>query len=155
LTQLNALAVDSRVDPGIARLTETATTLADPIHFVTPAQTTCNYLTLFFRNLQSTFSEGDSIGTFLRFGILGLPQNPNSEAGPSSAPANGPAVDRIKEPLREDSFLHSNPYPNTAAPGQPHECEAGNEPYLTGRQVIGNVPSLQPAHTEATTRTLK
>jgi ABC-type transporter Mla subunit MlaD len=155
LTQLNALAVDSRVDPGIARLTETATTLADPIHFVTPAQTTCNYLTLFFRNLQSTFSEGDSIGTFLRFGILGLPQNPNSEAGPSSAPANGPAVDRIKEPLREDSFLHSNPYPNTAAPGQPHECEAGNEPYLTGQQVIGNVPSLQPAHTEATTRTLK
>jgi hypothetical protein len=121
-------------------------------NFIAPAQTTCNYLSLFFRNLQSTFSEGDLIGTFLRFGILGLPQNPNSEAGPSSAPANGPAVNRIREPLREDSFLHSNPYPNTAAPGQPHECEAGNEKYLPGQQVIGHAPGVQPAKTEATKR---
>jgi ABC-type transporter Mla subunit MlaD len=155
LEQLHALANDGRVDPALARLTDTATILRDPIHFIAPAQTTCNYLSLFFRNLQETFSEGDSIGTFLRFGILGLPQNPNSEAGPSSAPANGPAVDRLKEPLREDSFLHSNPYPNTAAPGQPHECEAGNEKYLPGQQVIGNLPSLQPAKTEPTKRSLK
>src|SRR4051794_29206563 len=154
-TQLDELAADKRVDRGIARLTETTNILGEPIHFIAPAQTTCNYLTLFFRNLQETFSEGDSIGTFLRFGILALPQNPNSEAGPSSAPANGPAVDRLEEPLREDSFLHSNPYPNTAAPGQPHECEAGNEKYLPGRQVIGNHPSLQPAKTEPTKRSLK
>jgi ABC-type transporter Mla subunit MlaD len=152
---LDKLAEDSRTVPGIDRLTETATTLKDPIHFVTPAQTVCNYYTLFFRNIQEVFSEGDSIGTFLRFGILGLPQNPNSEAGPSDSPANGPAVDRIKEPLREDSFLHSNPYPNTAAPGQPHECEAGNEKYVPGKQMIGNDPTLQPAKTETTKRSLK
>ena len=152
---LNKLADDARLVPGIDRLTDTATILQDPIHFVTPAQTTCNYFTLFFRNVQEVFSEGDSIGTFLRFGILGLPQNPNSEAGPSDSPANGPAVDRIKEPLREDSFLHSNPYPNTAAPGQPHECEAGNEKYVPGKQMIGNDPTLQPAKTEPTKRSLK
>ena len=155
LTQLDTLAADTRVDPGIDRLAKTATILRDPIAFIAPAQTTCNYMSLFFRNLQEVFSEGDSIGTFLRFGILGLPQNPNSEAGPSSAPANGPAVDRIKEPLREDSFLHSNPYPNSAAPGQPHECEAGNEKYVPGRQVIGNDPSAQPAKTEPAKRRLK
>jgi virulence factor Mce-like protein len=155
LAELHDLAGDDRVDPGIERLTDTATTLKDPIHFIAPAQTTCNYFSLFFRNIQEVFSEGDSIGTFLRFGIVGLPQNPNSEAGPSSAPANGPVVDRIKEPLREDSFLHSNPYPNTAAPGQPHECEAGNEKYLPGQQVIGNQPQLQPAKTEPTKRSLK
>jgi ABC-type transporter Mla subunit MlaD len=155
LDSLHELAADDRVDPGIERLAQTATILKDPIHFIVPAQTTCNYFSLFFRNLQEVFSEGDSIGTFLRFGILGLPQNPNSEAGPSSAPANGPAADRIKEPLREDSFLHSNPYPNTAAPGQPHECEAGNEKYVPGKQVIGNDPTLQPAKTEPTKRTLK
>jgi virulence factor Mce-like protein len=152
---LDNLAEDARLVPGIDRLTDTATILREPIHFVTPAQTTCNYLTLFFRNIQEVFSEGDSIGTFLRFGILGLPQNPNSEAGPSDKPADGPAVDRIKEPLREDSFLHSNPYPNTAAPGQPHECEAGNEKYVPGKQVIGNDPTLQPAKTEPTKRSLK
>ena len=152
LAALDRVAADERVSPGIRRLTRTATILRDPLAFITPAQTTCNYLSLFFRNLQSTFSEGDGLGTFLRFGILGLPQNPNSEAGPSSAPANGPAANRIREPLREDSFLHSNPYPNSAAPGQPKECEAGNESYLTGRQVIGNDPATQPAATEATTR---
>ncbi|MEA2424217.1 MAG: hypothetical protein QOH13_627, partial [Thermoleophilaceae bacterium] len=152
---LDKLAADTRVDPGLARLTKTATILRDPIAFITPAQTTCNYLSLFFRNTQSAFSEGDAIGTFLRFGILGLPQNPNSEAGPSSAPANGPAVDRTKQPLSEDSFLHSNQYPNTAAPGQPKECEAGNELYLSGRQVIGNAPGTQPVATEKTTRSIK
>jgi ABC-type transporter Mla subunit MlaD len=155
LAQLHELATDERVEPGLERLTDTATILRDPIDFIAPAQTTCNYLSLFFRNLQETFSEGDSIGTFLRFGILALPQNPNSEAGPASAPANGPAADRFKEPLREDSFLHSNPYPNTAAPGQPNECEAGNEKYVPGRQVIGNQPQRQPAKTEPTKRSLK
>jgi ABC-type transporter Mla subunit MlaD len=152
LATLDRIAADERVTPGVRRLTRTATILRDPIAFITPAQTTCNYLSLFFRNVQSAFSEGDSVGTFLRFGILGLPQNPNSEAGPSSAPANGPSADRLKEPLREDSFLHSNPYPNTAAPGQPNECEAGNESYLKNRQVIGNDPASQPAATEATKR---
>jgi ABC-type transporter Mla subunit MlaD len=155
LAKLDALAADVRVDPGLVRLARTATLLRDPSHFLAPAQTTCNYFTLFFRNLQSSFSEGDSIGTFLRFGILGLPQNPDSEAGPSAAPANGPAVSKLKEPLREDSFLHSNPYPNTAAPGQPHECEAGNEVYVAGRQAIGNEPGTQSAKTEQTKRTLK
>jgi virulence factor Mce-like protein len=154
-TALDNLAGDARVEPGLNRLTRTATILRDPIAFVAPAQTTCNYLSLFFRNTQSIFSEGDSIGTFLRFGILGLPQNPNSEAGPSSAPANGPATDRVKQPLSEDSFLHSNPYPNTAAPGQPAECEAGNEVYKPGRQTIGNDPAQQRAATEATKRSLK
>ena len=152
---IDRVATDARVVPGIDRLAETATILKDPIAFVTPAQSTCNYFTLFFRNVQSAFSEGDSIGTMLRFGILGLPQNPNSEAGPSSAPANGPATNRVKEPLREDSFLHSNPYPNTAAPGQPKECEAGNEAYIPNRQVIGNAPGTQAATTEKTTRSLK
>jgi ABC-type transporter Mla subunit MlaD len=150
--KLGDLGSDQRVVPGIDKLAQTATILRDPIGFIAPAQTTCNYLTLFFRNLQEVFSEGDSIGTFLRFGILALPQNPNSEAGPSSAPANGPAVNRLKEPLREDSFLHSNPYPYTASPGQPHECEAGNEKYFAGQQVIGNAPGAQPAKTEPTKR---
>jgi virulence factor Mce-like protein len=152
---LDSVALDPRVNPGLARLAETATILRDPIAFVTPAQSTCTYFTLFFRNLQSTLAEGDSIGTFLRFGILGLPQNPNSEAGPSSAPANGPPTDRVKQPLSEDSFLHSNPYPNTAAPGQPKECEAGNESYVPGRQVIGNTPATEPAVTDPTRRSLK
>ena len=78
-------------------------------------------------------------GTWQRFIIIATPQGPNNEGGPSSAPANGPTV---------DNHLHSNPYPNTASPGQPKECEAGNEPFRAGRKVIGNVPGKQPAATE-------
>ena len=64
-----------------------------------------------------------------------------AEGGPASAPADGPTL---------ENHLHSNPYPNTAAPGQPRECEAGNEPYLQGRAVTGNAPGTQQAATEGT-----
>ena len=50
----------------------------------------------------------------------------------------------------EDSFLHSNPYPNTAAPGQTQECEANNEVYKPGAQMIGNQPGNQGLNTEKT-----
>ena len=52
----------------------------------------------------------------------------------------------------DPNFLHVNPYPNTAVPGQTKECEAGNEPFLVGKQVIGNVPGTQSATTEKTTQ---
>ena len=61
--------------------------------------------------------------------LIATPQGPNNEGGPSSAPANGGV------PGKQDNYLHSNPYPNTASPGQPKECEAGNEPFLVGKQV--------------------
>jgi hypothetical protein len=78
-------------------------------------------------------------------------QKPNSEAGPSSAPANGPPDDPDirKDPIR-DNYLHSNPYPNTAAPGQTQECEAGNETYVPGKQTIGNLPGNQGKATQKT-----
>ena len=41
-----------------------------------------------------------------------------------------------------------NPYPNTASPGQPKECEAGNEEYIAGQTQIGNVPGIQSATTD-------
>ena len=74
--------------------------------------------------------------------IVASPQGPNNEGSPSSGPANGPAT---------DNFLHSNPYPNTAAPGQTQECEAGNESYAPGKQVIGNAPGNQGKTTQKTT----
>ena len=88
-------------------------------------------MTLWFRNISSLLSEGDRNGTWQRFIIVTTPQGPNNEGGPSSAPANGPT---------EANHLHTNPYPNTAAPGQPKECEAGNEPFLVGQTVTSNVP---------------
>ena len=131
---LAEFAEDPLVPRGIRRLTATARSLRPTIAFLTPAQTTCNYLTLFFRNVSSLLSEGDANGTWQRFIIKAAPFGPNNEGGPSSGLGNGPAP---------ENFGHANPYPNTAAPGQTKECEAGNEDYVQGRQLIGNVPGNQ------------
>jgi hypothetical protein len=114
------------------------------VAFVTPAQTTCSYVSLLLRNLGSALSEGDAVGTFLRTDPIVAAQLPNSEAGPSSAAANGPPDATIKPPPTIlDTYLHSNPYPNTAAPGQTQECESGLDKYEPGHQVIGNEPGNQ------------
>ena len=122
------------VTRGLHQLTRLSASLKPTLAFLTPAQTQCNYVTLWFRNISSLLSEGDTNGTWQRFIIIATPQGKNNEGGPSSAPANGPT---------RDNFLHTNPYPNVAAPGQEKECEAGNETFLAGRQVIGNVPGNQ------------
>ncbi|MGI8462309.1 MAG: hypothetical protein ACR2OC_11860 [Solirubrobacterales bacterium] len=134
---------DAGVRTGLSRLTQTMNTLDPTLRWITPAQTVCNYGFLLFRNLDSAFSGSDGIGTWQRFLTFNPPaggDEPNNESIPSSQTANGP---------NSANFLHVNPYPNTAAPGQdPHECEAGNEPYLVREQVIGNVPGDQGTSTE-------
>lgn len=131
---LAEFAEDPLVPRGIRRLRDTARSLRPTIAFLTPAQTTCNYITLFFRNVSSLLSEGDGNGTWQRFIIIAAPAGPNNEGGPSSAPGNGPAP---------NNYSHVNPYPNTASPGQVRECEAGNEDYVRGRRNIGNVAGNQ------------
>jgi hypothetical protein len=116
-------------------------TLGPPLSFITPAQSVCNYASLLFRNAASVFSQGDGLGTSQRFISLQPAFGPNSEIGPSSAPANGGGDSQ------PGNFLHYNPYPNTAAPGQEQECEAGNETYIQGQSVIGNVPGNQGIRT--------
>ena len=136
---LERFATDPNVPRGIRRLAATFASLRPTLRFLTPAQTVCNYGTLFFRNAASHLSEGDDRGTWQRFIIISVPGGRNSEGGPSRAPGNGPAV---------ENHLHSNPYPNTAAPGQPRECEAGNEDYVVGRTLIGNQAGNQGAVTD-------
>jgi ABC-type transporter Mla subunit MlaD len=139
LRELQSFSEDPQVTLGLEGATDIVKTLNPTLQFLAPAQLQCNYLTLWFRNVSSLLSEGDKNGTWQRFIIIATPQGPNSEGGPSSAPANGPTV---------DNHLHSNPYPNTAAPGQPKECEAGNERYARGKTVIGNPSGTQQATTE-------
>lgn len=137
----------TRVLTGLRQLATTADVLRPTAAFIAPAQTTCNYITLLTRNLASALSEGDVIGTGLRTALTILPQYPESEFGPASKPANGPYSPTIRGANRE-SFLHSNPVPNTAAPGQPQECEAGNEKFAAGRQQIGSTPQADGTGTD-------
>jgi virulence factor Mce-like protein len=129
---LKAFNDDTGVRNGLSRLDDTVT-ISDPtLRFVTPTQTTCNYITLLFTNFASTVAQGGSGYRWQRISVFEPPVGPNNEGGPASAPANGGTGSDT------ENFLHYNPYPNTAAPGQVAECEAGNEHYVPGQLAIGN-----------------
>lgn len=139
LRTLQDFAQDPIVPRGVHDLTDAVTTLRPTLDHLAPAQTTCNYVADFFRNVSDLLSDGDASGTWQRFIIVATPPGPNNEGSPASAPANGPSA---------ANHLHVNPYPNTASPGQPRECEAANETFVKGRTVIGNVPGTQQASTD-------
>jgi ABC-type transporter Mla subunit MlaD len=156
LGDLRDFAQDPVVPIGFRDLMDTVEALDPTLSYLTPTQTVCNYASLFFRNAASLLSDGDQNGTWLRFMVVTTPVSPsggpapNGEGGPSAAPANGGGrlIDNV-----DPNFLHVNPYPNTSAPGQPRECEAGNDGgnrYVQGRQVIGNVPSAASQVTTVT-----
>jgi hypothetical protein len=144
------LSNDVSARQGIEDLT-TAVEVGDPaVAFVAPAQSVCNYASLLFRNLADILKYGNSLGTyqrFINFNPFGFPASqgvgPNNQGVPASAPANGPGI---------LNYLHYNPYPNTASPGQTFECEAGNENYVAGQKQIGNSPGNQGIRTEAQTK---
>jgi hypothetical protein len=148
---LGTFATNGGVNGGVKRSTQLFSNLTPTLRFVTPAQSFCNYGTLLARNASSVLSIGDGIGTGQRFLVMSAAQTdpagginaPNSENGPSSAPANSP------DAFPDVNFLHANPYPYTAAPGQPHVCAAGNEKYIQDKVMIGNPPLVQ-TRTEAT-----
>jgi virulence factor Mce-like protein len=132
---------DTQVRQGLTDLVDLSESLGPPLRFIAPAQSVCNYATLLFRNAANSASKGNSLGNWQRGNALNTPSGPNNEGSPSTAPANGGGSD-----VR--NFLHVNPYPNTASPGQTRECEAGNAPYAVGEQSIGNVPGNQGIVTE-------
>jgi virulence factor Mce-like protein len=162
IATLEELAGDRRVPSGLARLTDTARDLRPLLDHIVPAQTRCNYFSLLFRNGASMLSESDTIGTMLRVTALALPLAPGSEAGPAAVPSNGPVPPPgtliTERSLIDDSFLHSNPYPNTWLPGQTEECEAGNESqpphYKRNVRTIGNLPGSQGGFSNPTRRNL-
>jgi virulence factor Mce-like protein len=142
---IQAFSEDPRVSLGLGDLTSTVQLLNPSLKSLAPVQLTCNYITLWFRNVASLLSEGDNNGTWQRFIVIALPAGPNSEGSPSSAPANGPDT---------ANHLHNNPYPNVGAPGEDNECEAANEKYLAGQTVLGNVPGNQGTAHDQTKRDL-
>jgi ABC-type transporter Mla subunit MlaD len=134
LTPTAEALLDFQDEPGVFNgldlLIDTNEVLDPTIKYIAPAQTTCNYLSLVFRNLADAFSESNGNGNWLGALAFEPPDGPNAEAGPSSAPANGP---------ERRNHLHSNAYPRT---GQDGVCEAGNERYTAGQTVVGRAAEL-------------
>jgi ABC-type transporter Mla subunit MlaD len=136
------------VQAGLDRLTLTADSLRSPLAFLTPAQATCNYVTLFLRNIASVLGENVLTGTALRFNLVVEDDIPGAESVASSVPYTTPDSSHTDE----HGPIHVNAYPNTDAPGQTPECAAGNEHYSGTSALIGNPPGNVGLTTETTTR---
>jgi ABC-type transporter Mla subunit MlaD len=145
LRALDRFSKDPVVPIGIRDLIETVRALDPTLAHLTPAQTVCNYVGLFMRNASFLAAEGDANGTWWRFVPIITPQGPNNETGPSASPAAGGGPDVVNS---SRNWLHVNPYPNAAGPGQTKECEAANEKFQPGRQVLGNIAGSQGTNTD-------
>jgi ABC-type transporter Mla subunit MlaD len=130
LAAVEELSSDPQTRDALERLRTTLDSALPTTRFLVPAQTVCNYLGLWTRNANSTISEGDTSGTWFRTLVIA-------------------ATDEFLASDRPADSLHVTPYGYHAAPGQPRECEVGNEGYAPG-QVIGHPPGAQPARTEDT-----
>jgi len=137
---------------GLEDFTQTARAGGPVAAGLAPAQVNCNYVSLFFRNTASLFSQGIGVGNLARFQVVFSPLGPNAEGAPSSAPANGGSQAVGSSKVVPNNYLHSNPYPNVGGPGQPKACEAGNERFIAGQPVVGNVPGASSSAHETTTR---
>jgi virulence factor Mce-like protein len=130
LGAVERLSSDPLTRIALARLSDTLDVLAPGVAYLTPAQTQCNILGVWTRNVDSSISEGDSTGNWFRTVIV---------AG----------VDQLLSSATPAPDLHMTPYPHTAAPGQGGECEAGNETYEPG-QHVGHPAGVQGRSTEDT-----
>jgi ABC-type transporter Mla subunit MlaD len=128
LVAVAELSEDPATADALERLLRVLVSAKPTLEFLAPAQLRCNYVGLWTRNVPNTISEGDASGTWFRTLVV-------ADKLDEALAAAEPAPD-----------LHVNPY---AHAGQNGECEAGNEPWLPGRQ-IGNVPGDQGGTTEAT-----
>jgi ABC-type transporter Mla subunit MlaD len=136
------------VQQGLDRLTLLAQSLGPPLAFLTPAQTTCNYVTLFLRNTSSLLSDPVATGTRLRFNVVAIDDVLGAESVPSQKPYTTPDTSQ----LDAHGPLHVDPYPNSDAPGETPECSAGNEPYSDLHATIGNPAGNVGTKTELTHR---
>ena len=128
---LRLFGADTGVNDGLDSLIDTNQILKPLLSHVAPAQNVCNYLALLLRNAQNLGSTGNSQGRWVRAISVLPPVGPNAEGVPAAAPASGGGPN-------PGNFLHSNPYPYTASPGQPRICAAGNEIYTPRTTVVGN-----------------
>jgi virulence factor Mce-like protein len=125
ITKLGQFAADPQVRLGLNGLSNFVQTTNQPLSYITPAQTTCNYFGLFARNIASTVSSRDSGISWLRFGLVTGWPNQTAHQNAEIGPGNGFPGFKYSSPGGQSvNFMHANPYPTT---GQNNICGAGNE----------------------------
>ena len=146
-----AFAQNPVVTLGLEDLTQTAE-LGEPLLAgIAPEQAYCNYLTLAFRNVASLQSENIGVGTLARAAVVLSPNGPNAEGFPSSAPANGPSVEKNAVGACRSTTTTCTPTPTRTSPAPASRgcAKRATRPTSPGKSVIGNLPAAQRAPTTA------
>ena len=126
LRTLGTVARDPATAGAVRKLTEALPLLQPSLDSLLDAQAGCNLLAVNARNQSEAVSRGDQQGSWLSFlPIIDFGQGV-----------------RATEPSPD---THYNPYPIL----DETECEAGNEPYLPGRQ-LGNPSTIEPGTLDET-----
>jgi hypothetical protein len=138
LKNLGNFSADPQVRLGLTGLQTFLETINQPLEYITPSQTVCNYFGLFARNISSVLSSRDAGISWLRFGLVGGWQNPTPRLNSEIGPGNGiPNFGQTLGTLNASNYLQTNGYPTT---GQNNVCGAGNE--VTKGNRNSNTPSL-------------
>ena len=95
-------------------------TLNPTLQYLAPAQMQCNYVTLWFRNVSSLLSEGDTQRH------LAAVHHRRHAAGPQQR--GRPVAPRPPTARRSRTTCTPTRTRTPPSPGQPKECEAANEP---------------------------
>jgi ABC-type transporter Mla subunit MlaD len=151
LQHLRSFSADPSVELALGELIHTSELGNAAVAGIAPEQVTCNYVTLTFRNLASLLTEDIGVGTVARVNTVLAPSGPNNEGSPAAVPSHGPSPEAAFGAQYNSNFVHVNPYPSVAGPGQPKVCEAGNEVYAPGVAVIGHA-ARSASKTESTKR---
>ena len=112
-----------------------------------PAQTVCNYVSLWFRNVVVAAHRGrHQRHRRSASSSSSAPAGPNNEGGPASAPANGGVQ------ARRTTTCTPTRTRTRRRPARRRSARPANETYPAGQQVIGNVPGNQGTTHDETTR---
>ena len=126
LTPTAEALLDFQDEPGVFNgldlLIDTNEVLDPAIKYIAPAQTTCNYLSLVFRNLADAFSESNGEGNWL--GAICF------EAAERAERRVGAVVGARRTARKRTTTSTTTPTRDT---GQDGVCEAGNERYAPGK----------------------
>lgn len=148
---LGQFAADPQVRLGFQGLASFVSTINQPLSFITPSQTVCNYFGLFARNVASATSSRDGGVGWLRFAaVAGWPNaapGQNAEIGPASGNASFGNRDSFGGDT--SNFLQANPYPTT---GQNGLCGAGNEVTLGSKSAATRFPIPKETRTSQPTQ---
>ena len=126
---------DPLVPLGLQRPDDTVEVAGPDAGLPQPAQTTCNYVTLFFRNVARLLTEGDANGTWQRFIIIAAPAGPEQRGRPVLGAGQRPDAGQppAQQPVPEHRLARASP----------RSARPATSPTTPARPSIGNAPGNQ------------